>query len=92
MDIENAINFEDLRKLAKKRLPKVVYDFIEGGADDEDGLLRNEDAFRSRPWCRGIWSILRRAIRARSCSDGRIRALSASRRRAASATTAAAAT
>ncbi len=49
MDIENAINFEDLRKLAKKRLPKVVYDFIEGGADDEDGLVRNEDAFRMRP-------------------------------------------
>ncbi|MDH3702201.1 MAG: alpha-hydroxy-acid oxidizing protein [Alphaproteobacteria bacterium] len=49
MDIESAINFEDLRKLAKKRLPKVVYDFIEGGADDEDGLVRNEDAFRSRP-------------------------------------------
>ncbi len=49
MDIENAINFEDLRKLAKKRLPKVVYDFIEGGADDEDGLVRNEDAFRTRP-------------------------------------------
>lgn len=49
MDIENAINFDDLRKLAKKRLPKVVYDFIEGGADDEDGLVRNEDAFRSRP-------------------------------------------
>lgn len=49
MNIDDAINFDDLRKLAKKRLPKVVYDFIEGGVDDEDGLGRNEDAFRKRP-------------------------------------------
>ena len=41
-----AINLDDLRKLAKRRLPKIAYDFIEGGLDDEDGLARNEDAFR----------------------------------------------
>lgn len=49
MSVEDAINFEDLRKLAKRRLPKLIYDFIEGGVDDEDGLDRNEDAFRRRP-------------------------------------------
>lgn len=27
----------------------MLYDFIEGGVDDEDGLARNEDAFRRRP-------------------------------------------
>jgi (S)-mandelate dehydrogenase len=48
MKIDDCINLEDLRVLAKKRLPKVVYDFIEGGVDDEDGLARNEDAFRQR--------------------------------------------
>ncbi len=49
MTVDDAINFDDLRKLAKKRLPKIIYDFIEGGVDDEDGLDRNEDAFRRRP-------------------------------------------
>jgi len=49
VDIDSCINLEDLRVLAKRRIPKVVYDFIEGGCDDEDGLERNEDAFRRRP-------------------------------------------
>jgi len=49
MTIDDAINLDDLRKLAKKRLPKVIYDFIEGGVDDEKGLVKNEDAFRNRP-------------------------------------------
>jgi len=48
MNVDDAINLDDLRRLAKKRLPKVIYDFIEGGVDDEDGLSRNENAFRNR--------------------------------------------
>ncbi|MDA1311306.1 MAG: alpha-hydroxy acid oxidase [Proteobacteria bacterium] len=48
MNIDNCINLDDLRVLAKRRIPKIVYDFIEGGVDDEDGLTRNEDAFRRR--------------------------------------------
>ena len=48
MNLNDCINLEDLRVMAKKRIPKVVYDFIEGGVDDEDGLVRNEDAFRRR--------------------------------------------
>jgi (S)-mandelate dehydrogenase len=47
--IDAAINLDDLRKLAKRRLPKIAYDFIEGGLDDEDGLARNEDAFKRYP-------------------------------------------
>jgi L-lactate dehydrogenase (cytochrome)/(S)-mandelate dehydrogenase len=46
--IEDCINLDDLRRAAKRRLPKLIYDFIEGGVDDEDGLVRNEDAFRRR--------------------------------------------
>ncbi|MCP5149233.1 MAG: alpha-hydroxy-acid oxidizing protein [Ectothiorhodospiraceae bacterium] len=49
MNIDDCINLDDLRKLAKRRLPKVIYDFLEGGCDDENGLDRNEDAFRRRP-------------------------------------------
>jgi L-lactate dehydrogenase (cytochrome)/(S)-mandelate dehydrogenase len=44
--MNGAINIDDLRKLAKKRLPKIAYDFIEGGTDDEVGLNTNEQAFR----------------------------------------------
>jgi len=43
--IEAAVNFDDLRKLAKRRLPKIAYDFIEGGLEDERGVARNYDAF-----------------------------------------------
>jgi len=44
--MKGVVNIEDLRKLAKKRLPKIAYDFIEGGTDDEVGLVTNERAFR----------------------------------------------
>jgi (S)-mandelate dehydrogenase len=46
--LESAINFEDLRKIAKRRLPKIAYDFIEGGLEDEIGMARNIDAFESQ--------------------------------------------
>ena len=45
MQLEHAINIDDLRRLAKRRLPKIAYDFIEGGLEDERGIARNEDAF-----------------------------------------------
>ena len=43
--MDHAINIDDLRKLAKRRLPKIAYDFIEGGLEDERGVARNESAF-----------------------------------------------
>ena len=48
--MDGVVNIEDLRKLAKKRLPKIAYDFIEGGTDDEVGLVTNEQAFRKAGW------------------------------------------
>ena len=48
MKVDDCINLDDLRKIAKKRVPKIIYDFIEGGSEDEAGLARNEDAFRNR--------------------------------------------
>ncbi|MCS3765868.1 MULTISPECIES: alpha-hydroxy-acid oxidizing protein [Bradyrhizobium] len=44
--MKGVVNVGDLRKLAKKRLPKICYDYIEGGTDDELGLITNEKAFR----------------------------------------------
>lgn len=40
--IENAHNIEALRALARKRLPRMVFDYIDGGADDEITLGRND--------------------------------------------------
>lgn len=45
MGIETAVNFDDLRRAAKRRLPKIAFDFIEGGVDGEGGLPHNEKAF-----------------------------------------------
>lgn len=44
--MKGVVNVDDLRQLAKKRLPKICYDYIEGGVDGELGLLINERAFR----------------------------------------------
>ncbi len=44
--IDRAINIDDLKRMAKRRLPKIMFDFIEGGVDDEIGLDTNAAAFR----------------------------------------------
>jgi isopentenyl diphosphate isomerase/L-lactate dehydrogenase-like FMN-dependent dehydrogenase len=46
MRLDDAINIEDLHRMAKRRLPKVAFDFIEGGLEDEHGLKRNTSAFQ----------------------------------------------
>jgi L-lactate dehydrogenase (cytochrome) len=49
---KSAVNIEDLRRLAKRRLPRVVFDYIDGGADGEATLRENCRAFeriRFRP-------------------------------------------
>ncbi len=45
MNIKNCHNFDDFRKLAKKKLPSPIYHYIDGGADDEVTLNRNTAAF-----------------------------------------------
>src|SRR4051812_1932743 len=39
------VNISDLRRLAKRRLPRVVFDYIDGGADAEITLRENCRAF-----------------------------------------------
>ncbi|MEE2768246.1 MAG: alpha-hydroxy acid oxidase [Actinomycetota bacterium] len=39
-------NVEDLRELARRRLPAGVFDYIDGGAEDELALARNVEAYR----------------------------------------------
>ncbi len=45
MKVDQAINVEDLHRMAKRKLPKIIFDYIEGGVEDERGLARNEAAF-----------------------------------------------
>src|SRR5215472_18368426 len=46
MKLDDVVNIEDLHQMAKRRLPKIAFDFIEGGLEDEHGLERNTAAFR----------------------------------------------
>jgi isopentenyl diphosphate isomerase/L-lactate dehydrogenase-like FMN-dependent dehydrogenase len=39
--VTRAVNIEDLRQLARRRLPRVVFDYIDGGADAERTLREN---------------------------------------------------
>ena len=45
MSLKNCHNFDDFRKLAKKKLPSPIFHYIDGGADDETTLRRNTDSF-----------------------------------------------
>ena len=47
MRVERSVNISDIRRLARKRLPPMAYDFIEGGCDDENGLVESETALRA---------------------------------------------
>lgn len=45
MLLKQCHNFHDFRKLARKRLPGPIFNYIDGGADDEVTLRRNTEAF-----------------------------------------------
>jgi (S)-mandelate dehydrogenase len=44
-DASRAVNIEDLRRMARARLPRAVFDFFDGGAEDEVTLRANRTAF-----------------------------------------------
>lgn len=49
MKIDDAVNIEDLRRMARRRLPRIAFDYIEGGVEDEHCLTRNEASFARYP-------------------------------------------
>src|SRR3979490_1147239 len=62
--ITAALNIEDLRQMARRRLPKAVFDFIDGGAEDEWTLRENRTQFEQ-------WGLLPRYpvdVSQRDCS------------------------
>ena len=47
MNLRDCNNFHDFRRLAKRRLPGPIFDYIDGAADDEVTHRRNTKAFES---------------------------------------------
>ena len=43
--LDRAVNIEDLRALTQRRLPRAIFDFFDGGAEDEVTLRENRAAF-----------------------------------------------
>lgn len=43
--LDNCHSIEDLRCLARRRLPRMFFDFLDGGSDDEQTLQRNRSGF-----------------------------------------------
>ncbi|WP_204602225.1 alpha-hydroxy acid oxidase [Paremcibacter congregatus] len=54
--IESCYNLMDFRALARRRLPRMIFDYLDGGADDEVTLQRNLDSF-------GGYQLLPRVLR-----------------------------
>lgn len=56
MRLSDCHNFDDFRRLARRRLPGPIFNYIDGGADDEVTLRRNRAAFEA---CDLVPSVLR---------------------------------
>src|SRR5207253_3933085 len=41
------LNVADYRELARRRLPKMLFDYLEGGAEDEQGLQHNREVLQN---------------------------------------------
>ncbi|RUM99499.1 hypothetical protein EET67_00910 [Pseudaminobacter arsenicus] len=48
MRLRDALTVDDVRLMAQARMPKVVFDYVDGGVEDEDALAANQMAFRRR--------------------------------------------
>ena len=43
--VDRAASIEDLRRIAKRRTPRSVFDYVDGAAGQELSLARSRDAF-----------------------------------------------
>lgn len=49
-DFTRALTVEELRQVAQRRVPRFVWEYLEGGAEDELTLSRNREAFARIAW------------------------------------------
>src|SRR6202012_5749145 len=47
MTLADALSIGDLRELARRRLPRLLFELIESGVEDERGLVHNRAAFEN---------------------------------------------
>ena len=43
--LDKALNIEDLRKIARAKLPSPLFNYIDGGSDDESNVHGNTHAY-----------------------------------------------
>lgn len=43
--LRRVLSVEEMKQLAKRRMPRIVFDYVEGGLGSERGIVRNEQAF-----------------------------------------------
>ena len=48
LSVNELYSIEELRLRAKARLPKAIFDFFDGGAEDEITLNANRQAFKDQ--------------------------------------------
>jgi len=66
MRYEQAVNIDELRAIARRRLPRFAFDYLDGGAEDEITLRRNRQAFRDPGWKpRTLVDVSRRSLETR---------------------------
>src|SRR3546814_612884 len=66
--LDRCLNIEDIRRLARRRLPRTIMDFVDGGAEDERTMAANRAAF-------GDWSLVPAAMQNVAQIDARVRIL-----------------
>ena len=49
--LDECYSIGDLRLLARRRLPRAIFEFFDGGAEDESTLQANARAFNDWVWC-----------------------------------------
>ena len=52
--LRGAVNVDDLRRVARRRLPRGVFDYIDGAAEDERSLANNSEAFTHWEFCPNV--------------------------------------
>src|SRR3546814_11693272 len=66
--LDRCLNIEDIRRLARRHLPRTIMDFVDGGAADERTMAANRAAF-------GDWSLVPAAMQKVAQIDARVRIL-----------------
>src|SRR3546814_9177152 len=66
--LDRCLNIEDIRRLARRLLPRTIRDFVDGGAEDERTMAANRAAF-------GDWSLVPAAMQNVAQIDARVRIL-----------------